>query len=205
MCKLVTGIALWLVIATYFKAFWSSGENAGNSPKENAPTIGEVLYFMFISFTTIGLGDYSPSVESRWRITRHVLGQKYVGSTMLIQMFLLTLGMAFTGTILSEAATWLQRYWERQERERRMMLLFYHLDQDGDGSLSPEEIREALTNYAELEERDIEVAIASLDRNSDGKVELEEFIRMANTVGRLTLKVPQPSTEPQTDTPRSVV
>jgi hypothetical protein len=105
-------------------------------------------------------------------------------------MFLLTLGMAYTGTMYSDLAAWFQRYWEGTQREMRMKDLFSFLDQDGDGYLSVHEIQEALTSYLQLDPADIEAVMANLDQDKDGKVSIEEFTSIARQTGRVSLATP---------------
>jgi len=83
---LVTAVIVWGSIGSYFYLFWESGSSVDKEARvPQKGTIWEVLYFLYVSFTTIGLGDYSPSVESRFRITRKLTGNSnWVGTTMLV-------------------------------------------------------------------------------------------------------------------------
>ena len=66
--------------------------------------------------------------------------------------------------------------------KEKLQAAFKMFDKDGSGTISREEIKEAL---GQMDERLVEEIIKEVDENDDGEISYEEFERMMNKMGEM--------------------
>lgn len=71
-----------------------------------------------------------------------------------------------------------------QINEEEILEAFMKLDRDGNGWLSPKELRKALKSQSsKLSKDEVKEIIASVDKDGDGRISIEEFYNLV--VGKL--------------------
>lgn len=60
------------------------------------------------------------------------------------------------------------------ENDEQLIKAFEHFDTDGSGTISRDELREALKKYGESEEN-ISTLLEEVDKDGDGQIDYEEF------------------------------
>ncbi|CAE8632843.1 unnamed protein product [Polarella glacialis] len=71
---------------------------------------------------------------------------------------------------------------QREQVSEQLMETFKFLDKDGDGFLSPQELRKGFTKPGEYISPQLNEMINEADVDGDGQVDYEEFVKMAMTM-----------------------